>query len=143
MASRCPKASTPYPMIAVSPNGDYWLEASEGSKRPDPRCWISKEDCDKSAKTFANQFKGQEHQNYYGLDSTENPIVISVKLDPNGFFDVVIRTNEKTEVACVKESQAPSDAKLTWLSQQARISQVFGTTYLFRLNPNYFRKQRS
>ena len=51
--------------------------------------------------------------------------MISVKLDPNGFFDVVIRTNEKTEVACVKESQAPSDAKLTWLSQQARISQVF------------------
>jgi len=111
----------PYPMIAVPPNGGYWLEASEGSKRPDPRCWISKEDCDKSAKAFANQFKGQEHQNYYGLDSTENPIVISVKLDPNGFFDVVIRTNEKTEVACVKESQAPSDAKLTWLSQQARI----------------------
>ena len=80
----------PYPMIAVPPTGGYWLE---DSLRPDPRSWMSKEESDKIAKAYRTQFKGREHQNYYGLDSTENPIVISVKLDPNnGFYDIVIRT---------------------------------------------------
>lgn len=109
----------PYPMIALPPNGGFWLE---DSKRIDLRTWVSKEDLDKAAKSYGSQYKGREHQNYYGIDSTENPIVISVKLDPeNGFYDLVIRTNESTQIGCLKESQAPSDAKLSWLGQQARI----------------------
>ena len=109
----------PYPMIAVPPNGGYWLE---DKCRSDPRTWVSKDECEKAAKAFRNHFKGREHQNYYGLDSTENPIVISVKLDPsNSVFDIVIRTNDSTQLACVKESQAPSDAKLSWLATQARV----------------------
>ena len=53
-------------MIAVPPNGGYWLEASE-SKRPDPRSWISKEDCDKAAKTYGDQFKDQNHQAWMNI----------------------------------------------------------------------------
>ena len=113
----------PYPMIAVPPTGGYWLEDHSTRSSPDPRSWISKEENDRLAKAYRTQFKGREHQNYYGLDSTENPIVISVKLDQhsNGFYDIIIRTNDSHHMACVKESPAASDAKLTWLSQQARI----------------------
>ena len=109
----------PYPMIAVPPSGGYWLEDPANQR---PNSWVSKEESEKAAKAFRNQFKGREHQNYYGLDSTENPIVISVKLDThNEVFDVVIRTNESTSTVCVKESQAQTDAKLSWLASQARV----------------------
>lgn len=113
----------PYPMIAIPPNGGYWLEQDSNIKRPAiDRSWVSKDELDKTAKAYNSQFKGRDHQNFYGIDSTENPIVISVKLDPhNRFYDLVIRTNDSTQMACLKESQDASDAKLTWLAQQARI----------------------
>jgi RAP1 GTPase activating protein 1 len=112
----------PYPMIAVPPNGGYWLEVPAESKRLHKRLWISKDECDKTTKAYADKFKGHEHQNYYGLDSSENPIVVSVKLDASkNLFDVIIRTNEKTEVCSVKENKASSDSKLSWLSQQVGI----------------------
>lgn len=112
----------PYPMIAIPPNGGFWLEQDSNIKRPNDRSWVSKDELDKTAKAYSASFRGREHQNFYGIDSTENPIVISVKLDlHNRFYDLVIRTNDSTQIACLKESQDASDAKLTWLAQQARI----------------------
>ena len=71
------------------------------------RHWINKDDCDKSAKEYRSHFKGLEHQNYYGLDSNETPIVVSVKLDTNtGCYDLIVRTNDGNQIACVKESPA-------------------------------------
>ena len=107
----------PYPMIAVPPAGGFWLE---DSKRLSPN-WTSKEEVDKVAKAYRTHFKGQEHMNYYGVDSTENPVLVSVKLDANGCYDLIIRTNESNQVACLKESQDANDARLSWLSQHARI----------------------
>ena len=107
----------PYPMIAVPPSGGFWLEDSKrfgGS-------WVSKEEVDKVAKAYRTHFKGQEHMNYYGVDSVENPVLVSVKLDSNGCYDLIIRTNESNQVACLKESQDANDARLSWLSQHARI----------------------
>ena len=95
----------PYPMIALPPNGGYWLEDAN-FKRPDMRHWINKDECDKTAKEYRTHYKGLEHQNYYGLDSTENPIVVSVKLDANGCYDLIIRNNEGSQIACVRESPA-------------------------------------
>ena len=69
------------------------------------RHWINKDDCDKSAKEYRSHFKGLEHQNYYGLDSNETPIVVSVKLDTNtGCYDLIVRTNDGNQIACVRES---------------------------------------
>ena len=98
----------PYPMIALPPNGGYWLE-DVNFKRPDLRHWINKDDCDKTAKEYRSHFKGLEHQNYYGLDSNETPIVVSVKLDTNGCYDLIVRTNDGNQIACVKESPASGD----------------------------------
>ena len=112
----------PYPMIAVPPSGGYWLEDSNSAKIRQVGTWVSKEEVDKVAKAYRSHFKGREHQNYYGIDSLENPIVISVKFDSaQGLYDLVIRTNESTLLTRVKESPNSSDAKLSWLGSQARI----------------------
>ena len=97
-------------MIALPPNGGYWLE-DVNFKRPDLRHWINKDECDKTAKEYRSHFKSLEHQNYYGLDSTENPIVLSVKLDSNtGCYDLIIRTNEGNQIACVRESPTSGES---------------------------------
>ena len=111
----------PYPMIAVPPAGGFWLEDTKRPSNSNQAHWISKEEVDKVAKAYRTHFKGQEHMNYYGVDSTENPVLVSVKLDSNGCYDLIIRTNESNQVACLKESQDANDARLSWLSQHARI----------------------
>ena len=64
MLQRILKHPPPYPMIAVPPNGGYWLEVPAESKRLHKRLWISKDECDKTTKAYADKFKGHEHQNY-------------------------------------------------------------------------------
>ncbi len=111
----------PYPMIAVPPAGGFWLEDSGKRLISQSVNWTSKDEVDKVAKAYRTHFKGQEHMNYYGVDSTENPVLVSVKLDVNGCYDLIIRTNDSNQVACLKESQDANDARLSWLSQHARI----------------------
>ncbi|XP_064642552.1 rap1 GTPase-activating protein 1-like isoform X4 [Lineus longissimus] len=119
LAEEILKKEGPYPMVAVPPGGGYWLDGADhvcetddegnpvAAAGNDNSAQKAKLEIDETAKCYRRYFLGKEHFNFYGMDETLGPLVMSVKYETISSQDhirIILRTKARTIHEIVKSS---------------------------------------